>query len=87
MYSLSSSVVVTHTEYGAAILNADTGLYFTVNDTAADILKLVSENVPSADLPRRIVDLYDVTLDEAERGTKNIVDELVSNGVIEHRSE
>ncbi|QDC17344.1 PqqD family peptide modification chaperone (plasmid) [Rhodococcus ruber] len=86
MYSLSSSVLVSYTEYGAAILNIDTGTYFMLNETGADIIKLLSESLPSAVVVERIAEIYDAPIMEIERDVRNILDELMQNGLVEPKT-
>ena len=51
---------------------------FTLNETAALIWDLASEGSPQTDIVQALQDTFDVSLEEAEQDTEQILSELVT---------
>lgn len=58
MLKLRKSVVVSYTDYGAAVLDTVSGSYFTLNDTGASVLKMISEGTEPEQAAMHIASLY-----------------------------
>lgn len=63
------------------ILNIKTGEYFRLNPTAADMVRLLRENLTVEEVATRMEDAYEVSREEALADILQLAAELVNIGV------
>ncbi|MEU6548352.1 MULTISPECIES: lasso peptide biosynthesis PqqD family chaperone [unclassified Streptomyces] len=74
--TLRPGVVTADTEYGMALLDQNSGEYFTLNPTAALIVRTLLDGTSRQQAVTTLTDQYDVTADQVEEDITRIVQEL-----------
>lgn len=57
-YSLSPEAACAPVEDGAVVLHMGTRRYFSLNETGAAIWRMLEEDIPLAEIPARLGDVY-----------------------------
>ncbi|MEV0505282.1 lasso peptide biosynthesis PqqD family chaperone [Streptomyces spectabilis] len=76
--ALRPAVLLTETEYGAALLDQRSGDYWTLNPTAACVLRCLIAGRSTGDAVRALTGEYDVSAETAAQDVARIVAELRS---------
>jgi PqqD family protein of HPr-rel-A system len=74
--TLRSGVVTADTEYGMALLDQNSGQYFTLNPTAALIVRTLLDGTSREQAVTALTDRYDVTAEQVEEDITRILHEL-----------
>ncbi|GAA3624640.1 lasso peptide biosynthesis PqqD family chaperone [Streptomyces chitinivorans] len=74
--TLRSGVLMTDTEYGTALLDQRSGEYWTLNPTAASVLRALLEGRSTRQAATALTGEYDVALEEAEEDVARILGQL-----------
>ena len=64
-YAIPSDVACAAVEDGAVVLHMGTKRYFSLNETGAEIWRLLDLDVSLADIPARLSERFDVEIEEA----------------------
>jgi Coenzyme PQQ synthesis protein D (PqqD) len=76
--SLRTGVLMTETEYGMALLDQGSGEYWTLNPTAAVVLRELLDGRTTEQAVAALTGAYDVSAELAEEDVARILDELRS---------
>ncbi len=68
---------------GSVILDLEKGSYFTLNETAALIWAGIVDGQDAGAIAASLMESFDVTVERARRDTKNTIEMLLSEGVVE----
>ncbi|MFF1278844.1 lasso peptide biosynthesis PqqD family chaperone [Streptomyces marokkonensis] len=74
--TLRPGVVTADTEYGMALLDQNSGEYFTLNPTAALIVRTLLDGTSRQQAVTTLTDQYDVTAEQVEEDITRILQEL-----------
>ncbi|HZG05119.1 MAG TPA: lasso peptide biosynthesis PqqD family chaperone [Streptomyces sp.] len=74
--TLRSGVLMTDTEYGTALLDQRSGEYWTLNPTAAAVLRALLDGRSARQAATALTEEYDVGAEEAEQDVTRILHEL-----------
>jgi PqqD family protein of HPr-rel-A system len=74
--NLRPGVVTADTEYGMALLDQSSGEYYTLNPTAALILRTLLEGTSTEQAVTALTDTYDVSAEQVEEDIARILEEL-----------
>ncbi|PJE95385.1 PqqD family protein [Streptomyces carminius] len=74
--TLRTGVLLTDTEYGSALLDQRSGEYWTLNPTAAAVLRTLLDGRSARQAVAALTDQYDVRPEEAEQDVARILGEL-----------
>lgn len=72
-YTIPAEVACASVEDGAVVLHMGTKRYFSLNETGAAIWRLLEADVPLSDVPRRLSERYDVTVEDARGAVHALV--------------
>ncbi len=67
----------------AMLVDVESGKYFGLNETGSEIWRLLVEGLPTEEIPSRLVESFDVTLEAATAGVEGLVRELRAHGLAE----
>jgi Coenzyme PQQ synthesis protein D (PqqD) len=73
--TIPADVACASVEDGTVLLHMGTKRYYSLNETGAAIWRMLEQDVPVAEIPRRLSAEFDVTVGDAELA----VDELLSS--------
>jgi Coenzyme PQQ synthesis protein D (PqqD) len=76
--SLRPGVLLTETEYGMALLDQGSGEYWTLNPTAATVVRELLDGRTTEQAVATLTSRYDVSAEVAGEDVTRIVDELTS---------
>ncbi|QDQ15589.1 lasso peptide biosynthesis PqqD family chaperone [Streptomyces spectabilis] len=85
--ALRPTVLMTETEYGVALLDQRSGDYWTLNPTAACVLRCLIQGSGTDGAVLALTGEYDVTAEAAEEDVDRIVDELRSARLVRAEGE
>ncbi|GAA3502754.1 hypothetical protein GCM10019016_098630 [Streptomyces prasinosporus] len=74
--TLRPGVVTADTEYGMALLDQDSGEYYTLNPTAALIVRTLLDGTSAEAAVTALTDTYDVSAEQVEEDIDRILREL-----------
>jgi PqqD family protein of HPr-rel-A system len=74
--TLRPGVVTADTEYGMALLDQSSGEYYTLNPTAALIVRTLLEGTSTEQAVTALTDTYDVSAEQVEEDIARILEEL-----------
>ncbi|MGC0327259.1 PqqD family protein of HPr-rel-A system [Streptomyces sp. SAI-170] len=74
--NLRPGVVTADTEYGMALLDQNSGEYYTLNPTAALIVRTLLDGTSRQQAVTTLTDRYDVSADQVEEDITRILEEL-----------
>jgi PqqD family protein of HPr-rel-A system len=74
--TLRPGVVTADTEYGMALLDQNSGEYYTLNPTAALIVQTLLAGTSSQEAVTALTDRYDVSAEQVEEDITRILEEL-----------
>ena len=81
-YKLKQNVFVTELADSLALLDVDTGTYFSLNAAGALIWDKISHGASVFETVDALCDEYDVTREIAQRDCEMLIDNLVSQGIV-----
>ncbi|MFE9468615.1 lasso peptide biosynthesis PqqD family chaperone [Streptomyces virginiae] len=74
--TLRPGVVTADTEYGMALLDQSSGEYYTLNPTAAVIVRALLDGTTTHQAVTALTDQYDVAAEQVEEDIVRILEEL-----------
>ncbi|GGU49768.1 lasso peptide biosynthesis PqqD family chaperone [Streptomyces lavendofoliae] len=74
--TLRPGVVTADTEYGMALLDQSSGEYYTLNPTAAVIVRALLDGTTTDQAVTALTDKYDVSAEQVEEDIARILEEL-----------
>ena len=80
--TIPHEVACAQVDDGAVILHMGTKRYFSLNETGAEIWRLLEDDVAISDIPQRLHERYDVGLDEARASVAELVATLAAQGLL-----
>ena len=72
-YAIPSDVACAAVEDGAVVLHMGTKRYFSLNETGAEIWRLLEADVSLADVPARLSERFAVEIDEARTAVDSLL--------------
>jgi hypothetical protein len=78
----NSEVVCTELEDGAVLLNMETRLYYSLNQTGLEIFRLLTAGAAEADLKRAVESRFDVDEAVASAAVSDFLAQLAGEGLI-----
>ncbi|MBC9725180.1 lasso peptide biosynthesis PqqD family chaperone [Streptomyces sp. TRM68367] len=84
---LREGVFTTETEYGIALLDEEHDRYFTLNPTAAVVVRTLLDGGSAAEAVRALTAEYDVDAYSAEGDVRELIGELRAAGLVEEPVE
>lgn len=79
---LNENVHLTETDYGAVLLDEETGNYWELNPPGALILSLLLDDSAEADVAEKLTARYEVARAQAERDVAELVQGLRSQRIL-----
>lgn len=80
--SIPADVACASVEDGTVLLHMGTKRYFSLNDTGAEIWRMIEQDVPVADIPAQLTAIYDVPLADAHVAVGELVVALAEQGLL-----
>ena len=84
---LRDGVLAADTEYGIALLDEDGDQYWTLNPSAAIVVRTLLDGGTPAEAAQALTEEYAIDLDNASRDVQQMVDELCAAGLLEEEME
>ena len=85
--SIPTDVACASVEDGTVLLHMGTKRYFSLNDTGAEIWRMLEQQVPVAEIPARLTATYDVPLADADVAVAELIAALVEQGLLTVEAE
>lgn len=81
-YSCKTNVFVTELSDRLALLDMETGTYFSLNQSGTLIWSKLTENKSVSEIADALIEEYEISRDQALQDSKNLIEELVSQGLV-----
>ncbi|MEY9212949.1 lasso peptide biosynthesis PqqD family chaperone [Thermobifida halotolerans] len=81
-FRLRSDVSVAETDYGMVLLDSRSGEYWQLNDTGAEIVRLLLDGRATEDVVRFLVEEYEVDSADAARDVDALVASMLDSGMV-----
>lgn len=78
----NKDIVISETDEGAVVLDEGKGTYWQLNPVAAAIALSLREGVSVAEIPRALVETFDVSIETAQADVDSFVTQLKEANVI-----
>lgn len=85
--SIPTDVACASVEDGTVLLHMGTKRYFSLNDTGAEIWRMLEQQVAVSEIPARLTATYDVTLAEAHLAVAELLATLAEQGLVTIEAE
>ena len=85
--TIPADVACASVEDGTVLLHMGTKRYFSLNETGAEIWRLVEQDVPVAEIPARLSASYDVPIDDAHVAVSELLATLAEHGLLTLETE
>lgn len=72
---------------GTVLLHMGTKRYFSLNDTGAEIWRMIEQDVPIAEIPARLTAAYDVPMADARVAVAELLAALAEQGLLSVEAE
>lgn len=88
MLNLESKVIVNNTietmdiDNEKAMIDLDTGKYYTLNETATVIWDCINNNCSVGDVVDKLISIYEIEIDECIENVNLFLEELEGNGLL-----
>ncbi|MDJ0465907.1 lasso peptide biosynthesis PqqD family chaperone [Streptomyces sp. H27-C3] len=82
MFTLRPGVLMTETEYGIALLDESSGDYWTLNPTAASLVRAMLDGQTAAQAADALTRDYDVDREVAEQDADLVLGQLREAGLV-----
>ncbi|MET9376922.1 lasso peptide biosynthesis PqqD family chaperone [Streptomyces sp. NPDC003035] len=86
-FKLRDGVYTAETDYGLTLLDEDHDQYWTLNPTAASVLRTLLDGGTPTDAVRTLTQEYEVDADSADQDVRELVGELCAAGLAEQNGE
>lgn len=85
--TIPADVACASVEDGTVLLHMGTKRYFSLNDTGAEIWRMLEQDVPVDEIPARLTATYDVPLAEAHVAVVELIATLAEHGLLTIEAE
>ena len=85
--TIPAEVAGASVEDGTVLLHMGTKRYFSLNETGAEIWRMIEQDVPVADIPGRLSATFDVPIEDARVATSELLAELAQHGLLTLETE
>ena len=85
--TIPAHVACAAVEDGTVLLHMGTKRYFSLNDTGAEIWRMLEEDVPLSEIPARLTRVYEVPLADAHVAVDELVAALAEQGLLTIEAE
>ena len=85
--TIPGDVACASVEDGTVLLHMGTKRYFSLNDTGAEIWRLLEQDVPLAEIPARLTATYDGPLADAQAAVDELLAALAEQGLVSIEAE
>ncbi len=85
-YSISPDAAFAAVEDGAVVLHMRTKRYFSLNETGTFVWRQLEERVTRSEIVRRLVEIYEVGMTEAELALSHLIDDLLSEELVQREA-
>jgi hypothetical protein len=82
-FKLRHGVAMADTDYGAVLLDEDSGQYWNLNPSGALILRTLLDGGSLTEAARQLTGAYEVAAETAHRDVEDLVGEFRSAGLVE----
>lgn len=81
--AIPHDVACAKVEDGAVLLHMGTKRYFSLNETGAEVWRLLEDGAEPDAIPQQLSERFDVTADEARRAVSELIAALVAEQLLE----
>ena len=85
--TIPGDVACASVEDGTVLLHMGTKRYFSLNDTGAEIWRLLEQDVPVGEIPARLTATYDVPIAAARLAVDELLAALAEQGLVNIEAE
>jgi len=76
MYKIQKGLIIQKIDKETVIFDAEESVLYTLNETAAEIFKMIKKGLKEEEIVERMVKKYEVKKERVEKDVKELVEEL-----------
>jgi hypothetical protein len=81
--TIPGDVACARVDDGAVLLHMGTKRYFSLNETGGEVWRLLEEGTAIDDIPQRLHERFDVTVDDARAAVDELIKALAAEQLLE----
>jgi len=82
MYQIQKGLIIQKIDKETIIFDAEESVLYTLNETAADIFKMLKKGLKEKDIVEKMVKKYKVKKEKVEKDVKELIEELKKKKII-----
>jgi len=82
MYQIQKGLIIQKIDKETVIFDAEESVLYTLNETAAEIFRLIKKGLEEDEIIEKIVKKYDVKKEKVEKDIKKLLEELKKKKII-----
>ena len=82
MYQLQKGLIIQKLDKETVIFDAEESVLYTLNETAAEIFKMIKKGLKEEEIVERMVKKYDVRKERVKKDVKELVEELKKRKIL-----
>ena len=82
MYQIQKGLIIQKIDKETVIFDAEKSVLYTLNETAAEIFRLLKKGLKEEEIVERMVKKYKVKKEKAEKDVKEMIGELTKRKII-----
>jgi len=82
MYQIQKGLIIQKLDKETVIFDAEESALYTLNETAAEIFKMIKKGLKEKEIVEKIVKKYDVKKERAEKDVKEMIGELEKRKIL-----
>jgi len=82
MYQLQKGLIIQKIDKETVIFDAEESVLYTLNETAAEIFKMIKKGLKEDEIAEKMVKKYKVKKEKVEKDVKELVEELKKRKIL-----
>jgi len=82
MYQIQKGLIIQKIDKETVIFDAEESVLYTLNETAAEIFKMIKKGLKQEEIVEKMVKKYSLKKEKAEKDVKELVEGLIKKGIV-----
>jgi len=82
MYQLQKGLIIQKIDKETVIFDAEESVLYTLNETAAEIFKMIKKGLKEEEIVEKMLKKYEVKKERVEKDVKNMIEELKKRKIV-----
>jgi len=82
MYQIQKGLIIQKIDKETVIFDTEESVLYSLNETAAEIFKMIKKGLKEEEIVERMVKKYEVRKEKVEKDVRELVEELRKRGIV-----